>query len=92
MSAPLLPFLVAIKASKSLSVNAVTLVIAQKKKPLISTAKRNLPLAFAGFAELGLLIHPLGNAIQRKQGPNSKRIIKAIYISHKKKQALSSNI
>ena len=91
VSAPLLPFLVAIKASKSLSTDAVILVIVQRN-PLISTTKRNLLHASAGFTKLGLLIHPLGNAIQCRQGPNSNRIIKAIYISHKKNKAISSNV
>lgn len=48
VSAPLLPFLVAIKASKSLSVDAVILVIVQRNL-LISTTKRNLLLALQGL-------------------------------------------
>lgn len=71
VSAPLLPFLVVIKVSKSLYGDAVITLIVQRNT-LISTTKRNL-LAFAGFAELHFLIHPLGNAIPRRQGLNSKR-------------------
>lgn len=48
VSVPLLPFLVAIKVSKSLNVDAVIILIVQRNT-LISTTKRNL-LAFAGFA------------------------------------------
>lgn len=62
VSAPLIPFLVTIKASKRHSVDAAAPVIFQKNS-LISTAKRNL-LAFAGFIELGLLIQLLANAFQ----------------------------
>lgn len=90
VSVPLLPFLVAIKVSKSLNVDAVIILIVQRNT-LISTTKRNL-LAFAGFAELCFLIHPLGNAIQCRQGLNSNRIIKGIYISLKKNKGLSSNV
>lgn len=88
--APLLPFLVAIKVSKSLHVDAVVILIVQRNT-LISTTKGSL-LAFAGFAELCFLIHPLGNAIQHRQGLNSNSIIKGIYISHEKNKALSSNV
>lgn len=90
VSAPLLSFLVAIKASKSLSVDAVIILIVQRNT-LISTTKGNL-LAFAGFAELRFLIPPLGYAIQHREGPNPNRIIKGIYISPKKNRALSSNV
>lgn len=90
VSASPLPFLVAIKASKSLNVDAVIILILQRNT-LISTTKGNL-LAFAGFAELCFFIHPLGNAIRHRQGPNSNRIIKGIYISRKKNKALSSNV
>lgn len=75
--APLLPFLVFAKASKSPSVDAIILVIVQRN-PIISTTKRNLLPAFAGFAELGLLIHLLGNAIQYRQDPTLNRIMKVI--------------
>lgn len=90
VSAPLLPFLVAIKVSKSLNVDAAIISIVQRST-LISPAKGNL-LEFAGFAELCFLIHPLGNAIQHRQGPNSNRKIKGIYNSHKKNRVLSSNV
>lgn len=90
VSAPLLPFLVAIRVSKSLNVNAVITLIVQRNT-LIFTMKGNL-LAFAGFAELRFLIHPLGNAVQLGQGLNSNSLIKRIYISHKKNKALSSTV
>lgn len=90
VSAPLLPFLVAIKVSKSLNVDAVITLIVQRNT-LISSTKGNL-LAFAGFAELCFLIHALGNAIQLRWGLNSNSIIKRIYISHKKNKALSSTV
>lgn len=62
VSAPLIPFLVTIKASKRYSVDAAAVVIFQRNS-LISMSKRNL-LAFAGFAELGLFIQLLANVFQ----------------------------
>lgn len=78
VSAPLLPVLVTIKASKRHGVDAVIRVIVQRKS-LISTSKRNLLLAFAGFAELGLSIHLLVHVFQCSQcSPNSNRKTKEI--------------
>lgn len=89
--APLLPFLVAINASKSSSVDAVILMIVERHS-LISTTKRNLLLAFAVFAALGLLIFLLGTAIQCRQAPNSNRIMKVTSVSSKKNRACFPNV